>query len=40
MDSFKRFSEEELSDKECFYNPAKEGKTDDNDEKLDGHIYD
>ena len=32
MDSFKRFGEEKLPDKECFY---KDGTTDDNDKKLD-----
>ena len=29
-----------LSDKECFYRSTKEGTTDDNGEKLDGHIND
>ena len=38
MDSFKRFSEEKLPDKECFYSSAKDGTTGDNGEKLDGHI--
>ena len=30
MDSFKRFSEETLPDKECFYSSVKDGTTDDN----------
>ena len=38
MDSFKRFSEEKLPDKECFYSSLKNGTTGDNGEKLDGHI--
>ena len=38
MNSFKRFSEEKLPDKECFYSPVKDGTTDDNGEKSDGHI--
>ena len=40
MDSFKRFSEEKLPDKECCYSSVKDGTTDDNGEKLDGHIND
>ena len=40
MNSFKRFSEEKLPDKECFYSSVKDGTTDDNGEKLDGHIND
>ena len=40
MDSFKRFSEEKLPDKKCFYSSVKDGTTDDNGEKLDGHISD
>ena len=40
MDSFKRFSEEKLPDKACFYSSVKDGTTDDNGEKLDGHIND
>ena len=40
MDIFKRFSEEKLPDKECFYSSAKDGTTDDNSEKFDGHISD
>ena len=38
MDSFKRFNEEKLPDKKCFYSSVKDGTTDDNGEKLDGHI--
>ena len=38
MDSFKRFSEEKLPDEECFYSSIKDGKTNDNGQKLDGHI--
>ena len=38
MDSFKGFSEKKLRDKECFYRSVKDGTTDDNGEKLDGHI--
>ena len=40
MDSFKRFSEEKLPDKECFYSSVKDGTTGDNGRKLDGHISD
>ena len=40
MDSFKRFNEEKLPDKECFYRYLKDGKTGENGEKLDGHISD
>ena len=40
MDSFKRFNEEKLPDKKCFYSSVKDGTTDDNGEKLDGHISD
>ena len=38
MDSFKRFNEEKLPDKECFYRSVKDGKTGENGGKLDGHI--
>ena len=34
MDSFKRFDEEKLTDKECFYSSVKDGTTDDNVKKL------
>ena len=41
MESFKRFREERLPDKECFYSSVKYVTTDDNDnEKLHGHIND
>ena len=40
MDSFKRFSEEKLPDKKCFYSSAKDRTTGDNGEKLDGDIRD
>ena len=36
----KRFSEEKLPDKECFYSSVKDKVTGDNSEKLDGHISD
>ena len=35
MDSFKRFSEEKLPDKLCFYSSVKDRTTGDNDKKLD-----
>ena len=38
IDSFERFSEKNLSDKECFYSSVKDGTADDNGKKLDGHI--
>ena len=38
MDSFKRFNAETLPDKKYFYSSVKDGTTDDNGEKLDGHI--
>ena len=38
MNSFKRFSEKKLPDKECFCGSLKDGTTGDNGEKLDGHI--
>ena len=40
MDSFKRFGEEKLPDKKCFYSSVKDGTTGDNGKKLDGHIND
>ena len=40
MDSFKRFSEEKLPDKKCFYSSVKDGTTGNNGETLDGHISD
>ena len=36
--NFKRFSEERLPDKKCFYSPVKDGTTGDNGKKLNGHI--
>ena len=38
MNSFKRFNEEKLPDKKCFYSSARNKMTGHNDEKLDGHI--
>ena len=38
MDSFKRFGEEKLPDKKCFYCSVKDGKTGENGKKVDGHI--
>ena len=40
MDSFKRFAEEKLPDREFFYSSVKDGTTGDNGEKLDGHVSD
>ena len=40
MDSFKRFGEEKLPDRECFSSSVKDGTTDDNGEKLEGHDED
>ena len=40
MDSFKRFGEEKLPDKECFYSFVKDGTTGDKGKRLDGHISD
>ena len=40
IDNFKRFGEEKSPDKEYFQSSAKDGKTDDNGEKLEGHISD
>ena len=40
MDCFKKFTEEKLADKECFYSSVKYGTTGDDGEKLDGHISD
>ena len=39
-DDFKRFNEEKLPEKECFYSSAKDGKTGDNGKKLDSQIVD
>ena len=38
MNSSKRFTEEKLTHRECFYRSVKDEATGDNDEKLDGHI--
>ena len=38
MDSFKRFGEERLPDRECFYSSVKDGTVGDNNKKLHGHI--
>ena len=40
MNSFKRFNEEKLPDKKCFYSSVKDGATDVNGEKSDVHISD
>ena len=40
MDNFKIFNEKRLSNRKCFYSSVKHGKTNDNGEKLDGHISD
>ena len=39
-DSFKRFSEEKIPEKECLYSSLKNGTTDLNGEKLQCHISD
>ena len=38
MDSFKRFNEEKLPEKKCFYSSVKDKTTGDNGKKLGGHI--
>ena len=40
MGSFKRFNNEKLPDKECFYISVKDGKTGENGKKLDGSLSD
>ena len=40
INSFKRFNEKKLPDKECFYSSVKNKTTGDNGEILDGHISD
>ena len=40
MDSFKRFGEEKLPDKECFYSSVKDGTTGNTGKKLDDPISD
>ena len=38
--TFKRFNEEKLPDRECFYSSVKDGTTADNRKKVDSHISD
>ena len=38
MDSFKRFEEKELPNKECFFCSIKKEKNGDDGKKIDGHI--
>ena len=40
MDSFQRFNEEKLLNKECFYSSVKDRITGNNGDKLDGQISD
>ena len=40
MSSFKRFREEKLPDKKCFYSFVKDGTTGGKGKKLDSHISD
>ena len=40
MDSFKRFGEEKLPDKNCYYSSVKDGTTGDNGKKLNCYIGD
>ena len=40
MDSFKKFGEEKLPDKDSFYSSQKDGTTDDNGKNVDVHISD
>ena len=40
MDSLKRFSEETLTDRECFYSSVKDRITGENGKKLDDRISD
>ena len=40
MDSFKKFAEEKLSERECFYSCIKDKTTGDNGKKIDSHIND
>ena len=40
MNSFKIFGEEKMPDKKCFHSSVKDGTTDNNGKKLDGHISD
>ena len=38
IDSFKRFGEEKLPDRKCFYSSVKDRTTDNNGGKFDGHL--
>ena len=38
MECFKRFGEEKLPDKKCFYSSVKDGIAGDDGKKIDGHI--
>ena len=40
MDIFKRFGQEKLTDRKCFYGSINDRTTGDNDQKLDSHISD
>ena len=40
MDSFKRFGEEKLPDKKCFYSSVNDGTADDSGKKVGVHISD
>ena len=40
MNSFERFEEKELSNKECFFSSTKKGTIGDNGDKLDRHVSD
>ena len=40
MDNLKRFNEEKVPDRDCFYSSVKDETTGDNGEKLDGQIND
>ena len=40
MNSFKRFNEQKLPDKKCFYGSLKDKTTGDNGQKLNGHVSD
>ena len=40
INSFNKFSEEKLPDKEYFYSSVKDGRTGDNGKKLDCHVFD
>ena len=40
MNSFEKFEEKELPNKECFFSSTKKGKIDNDGNVLDGHISD